>query len=88
VKRITTTIKRCWLDQIVTLKKHVEYREIKPYWTKRLEGIPVPFELRLINGMSLKAPEAIVLINKVVRGQLYELHIQKILSVKNWKPTH
>jgi|SRR5271156_1496018 len=99
--RITTTIQRHWLDQILTGKKKIEYRELKPYWYKRLGGttcaIEVPFELRLINGMSKKAPEATVLIKKVdigtqqpfdgyFDGLVYRLHIGKILSVKNWKP--
>ena len=48
-----------------------------------------PFELRLINGMSKRAPEATLLINFVVVDfptNQYELHIAKILNVKNWKP--
>jgi hypothetical protein len=49
--RITTTIKRKWLAEIIEGTKRVEYREIKPYWTKRLKGITSPFKLRLINGM-------------------------------------
>jgi hypothetical protein len=31
------TLNRHWFDQIVSGKKTVEYREIKPYWTARLE---------------------------------------------------
>jgi hypothetical protein len=36
-KRITTTIKREWLAEIVAGTKKIEYREIKPYWTNRLK---------------------------------------------------
>lgn len=28
-----------WFDKIETGLKLIEYREVKPYWTKRLEGI-------------------------------------------------
>jgi hypothetical protein len=89
MKRITTTIKREWLDRILARTKKIEYREIKPYWTERLTQpggttIPVPFELRLINGMKKRAPEATLLINKItVSDTDFELHIAKILSTKN-----
>jgi hypothetical protein len=33
--RITTTIKREWLAEIIAGKKKIEYRQIKPYWTER-----------------------------------------------------
>ena len=35
---LKTTIKRKWYDLISEGIKKEEYREIKPYWTKRLEG--------------------------------------------------
>ena len=85
--RITTTIKREWLAKIVAGTKEVEYREIKPYWTKRLEGIQRPFELRLINGMTPPVPEVTVLINKVTtskRDRQYRLHIAEVLEFKHW----
>jgi hypothetical protein len=40
-----------WLKKIANLTKRVEYREIKPYWVKRLSQVQVPFLLRLINGI-------------------------------------
>jgi len=94
MKRITTTIKRVWLDKILDGTKKIEYRKVKPYWSKRLEGITMPFELRLINGMSKTAPEATLLIKNVDIGKqagdggdydgvVYRLHIGKILSTKN-----
>jgi hypothetical protein len=46
--RVTTTIEREWLAQIVAGTKKIEYRQIKPYWTKRFEKVSVPFELRLL----------------------------------------
>ena len=84
MNRLTTTIKRQFLAEIVAGVKKVEYREIKPYWTAKFRKILVPFELRLINGMSKTAPEGTVLINKVSKGNTWELHIKKILAVRNW----
>jgi hypothetical protein len=85
--RITTTIKRQWLAEIIAGTKTIEYREIKPYWTKRLKTVTRPFELRLINGMNPPIPEVTVLIHKVTtnrRAGAYELHIKKILGFKHW----
>jgi hypothetical protein len=50
--RITTTIERKWLAEV----KKIEYRQIKPYWTKRFEKVSMPFELRLLNGMNPPVP--------------------------------
>jgi len=85
--RITTTIKRQWLAEIIAGTKKIEYRGIKPYWTKRLKSVTTPFELRLINGMTPPTPEVTVLIHKVTtnrRAGEYELHIKKILGFTHW----
>ncbi len=82
--QITTTIKRRFLAEIVAGTKKVEYREIKPYWTKKFGAVSRPFILRLINGMTKKAPEVTVQINRITTGDAYELRIGKILKVKNW----
>ena len=85
--RITTTIEREFLREIVAGRKTVEYRDLKPYWTKRLYSVGRPFELRLINGMQKAAPEVTVLISRVVKDQRlghYRLHIARVLSIKNW----
>lgn len=83
METLTTTIKRRWLKEIVAGTKKIEYREIKPYWIKRLivgESAfaqafkRCPFKLRLINGMSKDAPEVTVLIKKIDFGyQPWEL---------------
>ncbi len=85
--RITATIKREWLREIVAGRKRIEYRAIKPYWTHRLGAVAASFELRLINGMSDRAPEVTVVVRRVrknSRAGEYELHLGKILNVKNW----
>jgi hypothetical protein len=86
-ERITTTIKRQWLAEIIAGTKKVEYRQIKPYWTQRLHGVTVPFELRLINGMNPPIPEVTVLIHKITKDRregVYELHIKKVLGFRHW----
>lgn len=83
--RITTTIERQWLAEIIAGTKKIEYRQIKPYWTKRFAKVSVPFELRLLNGMNPPVPEVTVLIHKITRrGGEYRLHIKKVLNYKHW----
>jgi hypothetical protein len=86
MKTLTTTIKRQYLREIVAGTKKIEYREIKPYWDKRLANYEAPFLLRLINGMSKDAPEATVEVVKVKKNRWlgqYELHLGRIVEVKN-----
>lgn len=67
--RITTTIRRRWLAEIISGEKKVEYREAKRYWRERLAKVSVPFELRLIDGMQKRAPEVTVLVDPSVDTQ-------------------
>ena len=55
MEKLTTTIQRQWLREIVAGRKTVEYREIKPYWTRQFERVGRPFLLRMINGMAARA---------------------------------
>ncbi|MBR9683567.1 ASCH domain-containing protein [Candidatus Woesearchaeota archaeon] len=49
------TLLKKWFDLIASGKKKVEYREIKPYWTKRL--LEKEFdEIYFKNGYSKNAP--------------------------------
>ena len=85
--RITTTIEREWLAEIIAGTKKIEYRRIKPYWTKRFARVSVPFELRLLNGMNPPVPEVTVLIHRVTKDRRageYRLHIKKVLGFKHW----
>lgn len=85
--RITTTIKREWLAEIIAGTKKIEHRAIKPYWTKRFKSVTIPFELRLINGMNPPVPEVTVLIHRITtnrRTREYELHIKKVLGFRHW----
>jgi hypothetical protein len=88
--KITTTIKREFLREIVAGRKLVEYREIKPYWIRRLTGIEAPFLLRLINGMQSKAPEVTVLVERIrknTRSGNFDLHIGRVVGVRHWDRT-
>lgn len=85
--QITTTIEREWLAQIIAGTKKIEYRQIKPYWTKRFAEVSLPFELRLLNGMNPPVPEVTVLIHKIVKDRRageYRLHIKKVVGCKHW----
>lgn len=94
--KLTTTIKREWLREIVAGRKRTEYRELKPYWTHKLAAVRTPFELRLINGMSADAPEVTVVVTAVrknSRTRTYELKLGKIIKLKHWnrrteRPSH
>ena len=39
ITELVLPIKRKWFDMILNHKKFEEYREIKPYWTKRFQTI-------------------------------------------------
>jgi hypothetical protein len=85
--KITTTISRQPLREIVAKRKPIEYRAIKPYWTKRFAAVRPPFLLRLINGMTKNAPEVTVVVTKIRKNSksgCYELHLGRIREVKNW----
>jgi len=85
--RITTTIEREWLAQIIAGTKKIEYRQIRPYWTKRFAKVSMPFELRLLNGMNPPVPEVTVLIHRITKDRRageYRLHIKKVMNYKHW----
>lgn len=90
---ITTTLDREWFAEIVDRKKKVEYREIKPYWTKRLSRVKTPFRLVLRNGMNPPVPVVTVRIDRIVpnpkrkgrrQKRSYSLHIGRVLKVEHW----
>ena len=42
---LTLPIKKKWFDMILSCEKKEEYREIKPYWTKRLLTTDIDIDL-------------------------------------------
>lgn len=85
MQQITTTIKREWFSLIVSRQKRVEFRQDKPYWRRRLEGIETPFSLRLINGMRPDSPRLTVTVVRVSKRRgCYELHLGRVREVMHW----
>jgi hypothetical protein len=67
VDTLTMNIKRRYFADIVAGTKRIEYREMKPFWKRRIEPLSTPFKLRLLNGMTRPVPEAVVVVTKVTR---------------------
>ena len=87
---VTMNIKRRWFADILAqpCRHPLEYREIKPFWDRRLAGlIGSRFKLRLLNGMLRPVPEATIMVEKLVRNSRngeWELHLGRVLEVKHW----
>jgi hypothetical protein len=87
---VTMNIKRKWFAAILAVppRKKIEYRQLKPYWERRLASVRKgPFKLRLLNGMLPPVPEAIIVVDRLQRSerdQEFRLHLGRILSVKHW----
>jgi len=77
------TLLRKWFDLIVSGKKTKEYREIKPYWNKRLVGKKFD-EIHFKNGYSKNAPFMRVEWKGITKenGE-YAIILGKVLEIKN-----
>ena len=62
------TLKRRWFDMIASGVKREEYRELKPYWDKRLPGQDYD-AVQFRNGYSANAPAMMFELLWVDRGQ-------------------
>lgn len=96
---LEVTIKREWFDMILSGKKKEEYREIKPYWTKRLfypDGNPVQYSaIRFRNGYDADSPTVLVWYEGVDMGKpnpdwcepgwnhVYRLKLGEVISAEN-----
>jgi len=74
-----------WFDEILSGKKKIEYREIKPYWTKRLfneDGTPKEYDvISFRNGYIKDARKMIVEFKGVRRGEeSYEIMLGRVLE--------
>ena len=69
-------------------RKRIEYRDMSPYWRRRLQGLGTKrFKLRLLNGMRPPVPEATMIVERLVRNyhfQQFELHLGRIVKIENW----
>ena len=78
---------RKYFDQILKGEKTIEYREVTPYWSKRLEGRHYDV-IQFRNGYAKIAPVMIVEfksmdIDNDVQGTRYAIELGKILEVRN-----
>ena len=83
-------LRKCYFDDIVKGGKIAEYRDIKPYWTKRLceDGKPRVFdEIWFTNGYGHDSPFMRVECKRItnIGNVYYRLGLGRILEIKNWK---
>ena len=83
MKILRLTLHRKWFDDIVAGKKKIEYREIKPYWTQRLDGKSFD-EIHFRNGYGSHRPFIRVECNGISKNSCYNIHLGEILEIKNY----
>lgn len=64
MKILHLTLKKKWFDLIQSGEKTEEYREIKPYWEKRFEGV-ISGKINFKNGYSKNAACFIVELKRI-----------------------
>ncbi len=82
MKPLALTIHRKWFDRIASGQKTQEFREVKPYWTKRLEGRHYD-EVHFRNGYHQDAPFMRVEYLGYTKNGCYVLHLGKVLETLN-----
>lgn len=85
MKTLHLTLHKKWFDQILAGTKKIEYREIKPYWTKRLfndDGTQKKFDVIFFrNGYSKNCRKMKVEFKGIRKGKnQYEVLLGKILD--------
>ena len=82
MKILNLTLKKKWFDEILAGTKNTEYREIKPYWTKRLlnkDGTPIKYDLIYFrNGYSKDCRKMIVEYKGLNISKEYEILLGNI----------
>jgi len=64
LKTLHLTLKKKWFDMIVSGEKKEEYREIKPYWSKRLTNGKYD-RILFKNGYSRGCPSVMVALRDI-----------------------
>ena len=78
------TLIRKWFDKIACGEKTKEFREIKPYWTKRLKGKTYD-EVWFKNGYNKNVPfMRVELKNIEEKENKYVINLGRILEIKNY----
>ena len=67
MKILHLTLKKKWFDMIASGEKPDEYREIKPYWIKRLLNRHYD-AVQFRNGYSKKSPVYLCKLNGILQG--------------------
>lgn len=63
------TLTRRWFDMIASGEKREEYREIKPYWTRRLADLGTDFDrVQFRNGYRADSPKLTAQIEGIFVG--------------------
>lgn len=83
MKILHLTLKKKWFDQIAEGIKKVEFRQIKPYWQKRIEGRQYD-EIHFRNGYQKNAPfMRVKYLGYCIKNDgLYALKLGNILELK------
>lgn len=84
-KILHLTLLKKWFDEILAGTKKIEYREIKPYWTKRLldkKGKPKHYDLIYFkNGYSKNCRKMKVEFKGLRIGKDYEILLGEVVKV-------
>ena len=82
-KILHLTLMKKWFDQILNGDKLIEYREIKPYWAKRLidsQGKPIIYDIIFFrNGYAKDCRKMKVEFKGLNVGKEYEILLGKIV---------
>lgn len=89
------TLHRIHFDDIASGNKLFEYRDIKPYWTRRLmdgDKFKEFTEIHFVNGYGEHRPKMIVKCLGITYGtfegrRVYAIGLGDIYSIKNYSPS-
>lgn len=83
-KVLCLTLHKKWFEEILNGTKKIEYRDIKPYWTKRLfeSGKPKKFdEILFSNGYGKEVPKMRVeFLGIKVKKDKYNILLGKVMK--------
>jgi len=83
-KILHLTLLRKWFDEIVSGNKKEEYRDVKPYWDRRLLGKNYD-KIYFKNGYGKNVPFMIVECKGIEkRNETYVIILGKILKLENY----
>ena len=86
-KILYLTLHKKWFKQILNKTKKIEYREIKPYWTKRLfnaKGNPIKYDYIIFkNGYNKGCPIMKVKFLGIRKNKQYEILLGNVLEKHN-----